>query len=83
MVHALQDVGDKTDDNISSVGDPLMMNVKEPPHELGFALHANSVRAQLGLTSQLVAQMGLRAKSVASLPSSLASSASFRLPLPF
>ena len=77
MVHALQDAGDETEDNISSTGDSVTTNVKEPPHELGFALHANSVTAQLELTAQLVAQMGLGAKSVASLPSSSASSASF------
>ena len=63
-------------DNISSTGDSITTNVKEPPHELGFALH-DSVAAQLELTAQLVAQMGLEAKSVASLPSSSASSASF------
>ena len=76
-VHALQDAGDETEDNISSTGDSVSTNIKEPPHELGFALHANSVTAQLELTAQLVAQMGLGAKSVASLPSSSASSASF------
>jgi hypothetical protein len=76
-VHALQDAGDETEDNISSTGDSVTTNVKEPPHELGFALHANSVTAQLELIAQLVAQMGLGAKSVSSLPSSSASSASF------
>ncbi|KAF8724406.1 hypothetical protein AX14_008859 [Amanita brunnescens Koide BX004] len=64
----------ETEDNGSSTGDSL---IKEPPYEPGFALHANSVTAQLELTAQLVAQMGLGTKSVASLPSSSASSASY------
>jgi len=71
--------GDETEDNASSAADSLTKNGKEPPHELGFALHANSVTAQLELTAQLVSRMGLGTKglsSVASLPSSSASASS-------
>ncbi|KAK2463943.1 hypothetical protein APHAL10511_003994 [Amanita phalloides] len=49
---------EETEDNVSSTADSLMRDAKEPPYEPGFALHANSVTAQLELIAQLVAGMG-------------------------
>ncbi|KAF8344941.1 Oxysterol-binding protein-domain-containing protein [Amanita rubescens] len=71
--------GYETEDNASSAADSMTKNATGPPHELGFALHANSMTAQLELTAQLVSRMGLGTKglsSVASLPSSSASASS-------
>ncbi|KAF8625888.1 hypothetical protein AX15_005147 [Amanita polypyramis BW_CC] len=69
---------DVTEDNVSSTGDSLSQNVKRPPYEPGFVLHANSVTTQLELTTQLAAgivpappsQLSPSASSASSLSSS-------------